>query len=411
MKSLFLASLMFLAPLAANAQTADARWTPWLGCWKLQDESVRQPLPYAAAALGAASARVGRQADGVRVCVAPTADATGVTLTTTVDEQSALEQTIVADAMPHPVTESDCRGTQRAEWSAAGARLYARAEVTCGDQTSRKVSGLSMITNGIWTDVQSVEVGGRENIRVRRYQRASAPAASASVAPQLGATEFTIADVKEAVTKISPRAVEAALVELGTTFTLNGRALLDLDRAGVPDSVIDLMVAVSYPDHFVVRPRENAVSTFATAYDPWTLSALPYLPYFSSALYPYDSLYSFYGAYSPYYYSPFGYSYWAGYSGGYYPGFVTVDPGQVEPAATGSGRAINGVGYTRITRPAAVATRDGGASADSGGSSAPRGDGGSSGGSGGSVSPSGFSGGGSSGGGGGDSGGRTAVPR
>src|SRR5262245_46675134 len=137
MKSLLLASLISLAPLAANAQTVDARWTPWLGCWKLQDESVRQPLPFAAAALGAASARVGRDADGVRVCVAPTSDATGVTLTTTVDQQPALEQTIVADAMSHPVTEAECRGTQRAEWSAAGARLYARADVTCSDQTSR----------------------------------------------------------------------------------------------------------------------------------------------------------------------------------------------------------------------------------------------------------------------------------
>ena len=409
MKALLLTLVMVSAPLAATAQTVDARWTPWLGCWKLQDESVRQPLPYAAAALGAASARVGRGADAVRVCVAPTSDATGVTLTTTVEQQPALEQTIVADAMPHPVTESDCRGTQRAEWSAAGARLYARADVTCTDQTSRKVSGLSMITNGIWTDVQSVEVGGRENIRVRRYQRASSPVASA-IAPPLGAAAFTIADVKEAVTKISPRAVEAALVELGATFDLNSRALLDLDKAGVPDSVIDLMVAVSYPNHFVVRPRENPVSTFATAYDPWTLSALPYLPYFSGGWYPYDSLYSLYGNYSPYYWSPFGYSYWAGYSGGYYPGFVTVDPGQGESVASGSGRAINGVGYTRITRPTAVATRDGGSGSDSGGSSAPRGDSGSSGGSGGSVSPSGFSGGGSTGG-GGDSGGRTAVPR
>jgi uncharacterized membrane protein YgcG len=262
-----------------------------------------------------------------------------------------------------------------------------------------------MIAGGVWTDVQSVEIGGRENIRVRRYQRAPFSAAR-SIAPQLDPGDFTIEDVKEAVTKISPRAVEAALVEVGATFTLSSRELLALDKAGVPDSVIDLMVAVSYPKHFLVERRQNPLSIFATTYDPWTLSALPYLPYFWPGDYSYGSFDSYYGRYGSYYYAPFGYSYWGSYGGTYYPGFVTVDPEQQPAAASGAGRAINGVGYTRITRPTAVATRGDGSNAnDGGGASSPRGDSGSSSSSGG-ASPSGFSSGSSS-----SDSGRTAQPR
>jgi hypothetical protein len=393
-------------PAVAHAQQIDARWRPWLGCWQLLDESVRQPLPFAAAALGAANARTSREAAGIRVCVAPAPEGngvSGVTLTTTVEGQPALEQTIVADGNPHPLSEAECRGTQRAEWSRSGGRLFARAEVTCSDQTSRTVSGLAMISGGVWTDVQSVDVGGRENIRVRRYQRTASSAAS--IAPELGTSQFTIEDVKEAVTKISPRAVEAALVESEATFALNSRALLDLDKAGVPDSVIDLMVAVSYPKHFVVQRRENLFSTFATAYDPWSLSAAPYLPYFWPSYYPYDSLYSYYDRYGSYYYAPFGYSYWGSYGGSYYPGFVTVDPGQPD-APTGAGRAINGVGYTRITRPREVATRDSGNSNGSDGGVVSTGSSSGASSSSGGASPSGFSSGSSS-----SDSGRTAQPR
>ena len=405
MKHLILA-LALAAPTVAQAQQIDSRWTPWLGCWQLLDESVRQPLPFAAAVLGAANARTPRAGDGVRVCVTESRETNGVTLTTTVEGQPALEQTIVADGAARPVSEAECRGTQRAEWSRGGSRLFARADVSCSDSTSRAVSGLAMISGGVWTDVQSVEVGGRENIRVRRYRRAASDRAARSIAPRLGAADFTIDDVKEAVTKVSPRAVEAALVEVGATFTLRSRELLDLDKAGVPDSVIDLMVAVSYPNHFNVQRRENPASTFATAYDPWSLSALAYLPYFGPGDYPYGSLSSYYGDYGSYYYAPFGYAYWGSYGGSYYPGFVTVDPGQQPIAATGAGRAVNGLGYTRITRPTAVATRDSGsANGSDGGGVSSRGDSGSSSSSGG-ASPSGFSSGSSS-----SDSGRTAQPR
>ncbi|MGH9256266.1 MAG: hypothetical protein ACRD3C_17045 [Vicinamibacterales bacterium] len=398
--------LFVLSVAAAEAQQLDARWAPWLGCWQLVDENVRQDGP-------AAAARA--RSEGTRVCVVPAETAAAVTLSTRIEDQPVLEQTIAADGAQHPIDETGCRGWQRAEWSRTGDRLFSRAELSCTNEAPRTVSGLAMITGGAWIDVQAIDVGGREHIRVRRYRKvadrtgAGAPPAvqAESIAPRLAARRFTLEDVKEAAAKLSPRAVEAALVETNASFDLNSRALVDLDQAGVPDSVIDLMVALSFPDHFIVdraRPQAAAASTgFGPGYGS-------YGPYSSS---PYDGLLydGFWDSpYVPYYYSPFGYAYWAGYGMPYYPlaGFVTIDPAaSSRTESTGGARLVNGVGYTQVRPrdPEPVDSSTGSSGTRSGGSSTSGGSS-SSGGSSGGASSGGFSSGGSS-----TDTGRTAEPR
>ena len=385
--------------MPAHAQQLDSRWAPWAGCWQLQGENVR-------------------------VCVAPSSEGAGATLSTFVDNATergqattpVLEQTLVADGAQHPIVEGECRGWQQAEWSRTGERLFARAELTCAGASVRRVSGLSTITGaGVWIDIQGIEIAGRENIRVRRYRRtsdrtdeAAAAARLTALAPRLGATPFRVEDVKEASARVSPRVMEAALVETNAGFDLSSRILVDLDAAGVPDSVIDTLVALAYPRHFVVdRPGGGASAAFS---DPFFDTALV-----GTGLFPYYGDYSTrYDLYSPYFYSPFGYAYWGSY-GGYFPsgayvtgpGFMNIDV----PSGSGAGgRVVNGVGYTRIrTRADAETQASGGRGSDSTGSgdtsSASGGSSTSSSGPSG-VSSSGFSGGSSSG----DTG-RTAQPR
>lgn len=372
---------------AAQAQQLDSRWSPWLGCWQLAGENVR-------------------------VCVEPYQGTAGVRLNTRVENASdpVLAQTLVADGTRQPIAEADCSGWQQADWSKTGERLFARAELTCREGSARTVTGLSTIVNGIWIDIQGIEIAGRENIRVRRYRRADRASAArqTGLAPRLGATAFTLDDVKEASARVSPRVMEAALVETGAGFNLSSEALIDLDRAGVADSVIDAMVAISYPRQFVVdRPSTSSPGGLLTDIDDMWFAAYPF-PY-------YPSYYSRY-LYSPYLYSPFGYSYWGAY--GYYPYGTTFVPGGVIPVTInpgdgggGDGRAVNGVGYTRIrTRAEADAeAASGRRTSDSGiasGTSAPRGDSSSSSGSSAGASSSGFSSGSSS-----SDSGRTAQPR
>jgi hypothetical protein len=411
MKTLISGLAALLLTVPALAQTpADSRWSRWTGCWELVMENSRDGAPNPSTA--ASEPRPpSRDAGRPQVCVEAAPDG-GATFNTKVGTQTPIAQTIVADGTDRPITDEGCTGTQRAEWSSDGLRLYARAELTCkGDAGARRVSGLALIgPDGTWTDVQSVDIGGRESFRVRRYRRVDR---DTSRVPSITATALTLDDVKEASGKVSPRALEAALVETRASYDLSSKNLLDLNAAGVPASVVDLIVALSYPDRFVVERTASVDRAIAPIIDdPFMLGWSFGYPVWSDV---YGFYSPFYGAFSPYYYSPFGYPYLRGFGSGYYGGGYIIDNGGVGGGGvvpdqpSGRGRVVDGQGYTRV-RPRdsepAVASRSGnGSSGNSGGTSSS-----SSGGSGGgSVSSQGFSNGGSSSG--GDSGGRTAQPR
>ena len=395
---LFAVAILAAAPAAA--QTADSRWEPFLGCWDLTADNVRENAPAAGRLADVPLATRPRNASGPRVCVTRTPDG-GARFQTTLSGQSAIDQTLFADGTTRPLNDAECRGTQRAEFSNDGMRVFSRAELTCeGDPGPRRVAGISLLAlNGTWVDIQAVDIGGRETVRVRRYYRAEGEPRIPSAT--LAASNLSLDDIKEASGKTVPRALEAALVETNAGFFLSGKQLVDLDNAGVPDSVTDLIVALSYPERFVVertgRGGGGGGGTFID--DPFGLGWAFGYPVL------YDDFY-----YSPYYYSPFGYSRYGyrGYSGGFGDLVVVdVNPG---PQPSGNARAVDGQGYTRI-RPRETASADnaGGPvtrgstmSADGGSSPAPSGGGSSTASSGGGYS---------SGGGGGGDGGRSAQPR
>jgi hypothetical protein len=408
MKTLALTSALVLFPLVSIAQQpADAKWTPWLGCWELvlenaQDATTR-PSP-SRRTLPSSSSRP-------QICIEPSG--LGVTLSTRVAGQQAIEQTIVADGLDHAITDAECRGTQRAEWSSDGRKIYSRADLTCSnDKGNRRVSGYSILgANGTWTDVQAVDVSGQQTVRIRSYRRVTEVA---QLGPGLThATPLTLDDVKDASGKISARALEAALVETRSKYSLSGKDLLSLQEANVPDSVTDLIVALSYPERFVVERQARADLPPPVPFidEPFFLGWAFGYPMWSD-LYGFYS--PFYGRYSPYFYSPF-YAYLPWYYPPYYGGgggYIIIDDGNGSGGGsqpTGAGRAVDGRGYTRVRPRDADPTPTPHTNASRGSSSSSDGAS-SSGGS--SVSSQGFSSGGSSGGGGGDGGGgRTAQPR
>lgn len=387
---------------SAAPPAASGYWSLWAGCWILTDEATDEGDTPMARLFGLPAPRTGGDAPA-RVCVTSDAPA-AATLTTTMGDRPVLTETIVADATERPLTDLDCRGWQRNEWSARGPRLYASAEVTCGDHAVRRVSGLSMMMAGpTWIDIQMIESDGQKSLRVRRYRRAPDPVGTITTPARRAAAQglnrrLSIADVTEASSKVAPEAIQAALIELKSGFDLKSQQLIELDRAGVSRGVIDLMVALSYPQRFVVdRPVSGGggVASWGAfdAFDPaWQYYGHPYL---------WTSLYA-----------PFGYRYWGYYDNYYFngPGFVRINPGggtgsdTIEPS--GDGRVVDGRGYTRVRRAdpvTDVATGDGrGWGSHSTGSS----NGGSSGSGSGSsgVSTGGYSGGGAGGG-------RTAQPR
>ena len=324
----------------------DSPWLPWLGCWQLVEET---------GALADQANDAGPFADRVVVCLTPTgttsADAGGVSVTTIADGTPVLVETLLADGAQHPVEEAACRGWRRNTWSGDGARLFTRAELTCDGEDARRVSGVGLMTSSTtWLDIQLVNSGTRGEVTVRRYRRAgesttvdagatSLPAdvldRARTAARLASTTEISVDDVIEAGAAVDPAVVEAMLVDTRASFALDRRALIRLDDGGVPAEIIDLMVALSFPDEFVVdRPAARTAAAFSGGGGGFADTFSPYA---------YDQWY-------PYYASPFGYYYgWSPYNSLYYLGpaaSYVIAPDA--PDRRSLGRAYQGRGYSQI---------------------------------------------------------------
>ena len=411
------------AQAQAPAAPVDPRLDSWLGCWRLDED------------LGGT---------GARMCITP--EQRGVRLQTIVGVQRGINEIVIPDGVAREITDAECKGTERAEWSQDGMRLFRTTEVTCNKETPRTIKSVAFLANGpAWVNVQYVS--GQltsTSVRVQRYRRspnqnladgsqAAQPTSKTARTP--GDTAWSVDDVIEASGKLPPEALQAALTEVRQPFSLNSKTLIALDKAEVPESVIDLMVALTFPKRFVVErgggggggSTAMGISTGGGFFDPFMSPTTMgvYADCYAANGYGYRSYYSMCGTYYSAYtygYYPYGGNY---YNNGYYGnngGWVAVNPpgggtGIITPTPDGDGRVVNGRGYTQVRRsePEGTASRgsnggNGTASGYSGGSGAS-----SSGASGASSSgySSGSSSGGSSGGSssGGDSGARTAVPR
>jgi hypothetical protein len=396
MKTSALVLLLLLAgipPVDAQSQ-AGPGWPAMLGCWQLIEERSRN------------------ESVASRTCLAPASIADAAVATTSLSDGTSRERTIVADGQPHPVDIGACRGTERAEWSADRRRLFRRAQLSCeGSPAVRDVSGVAFLVNG--STLLEIESSG-PSVEVRRFFREGDRPAAVEAA----AGPFTIADVREASSRVAPLVIEAAIVESHARFSLDGSTLLALDTAGVDDHVIDLMVAVSYPRSFVVdRPGVPPGRVSGGGGGGGGFFG-PGLDIYSSAEYglsPWDPF--FYGwtyfGYQPYF---FGRGRYQGGGWSIAPGIDGGSGGGGGSPEDGPGVAVNQQGYTRVRTTAEVAvTRGEGRAVVSGDMPAARagssdGDSGGGASSGSSGSSGASAGGGYSSGGGGD-GGRTAVPR
>jgi hypothetical protein len=315
----------------------------------------------------------GGHAPGRLVCVVPASGASGasgasaVEVVTAVDGEVTARERVEATGERRPVTRDGCSGWESAEWSADARRVYLRSEHECAGGLRQRSSGVFAISPaGEWLDVQGVSAGGHAGVRVLRHRQAAVPASlpaelrtalagrgfATGAARTAAAAPIDAREVVEASRQVDAPVVEAWLAERGQGFAIDGRGLVALADAGVPERVIDMMVALSYPKVFAVNPATRQGELRPAADSGRAADRFAGDPRIGPTVFvdPYGYGYSPFGwsRYSPFGYSPYGYGF------GWYPGtgpvIVIRDPdgGGVEPASRG--RAVKGRGYTREER-------------------------------------------------------------
>lgn len=399
MRHVFALTLVLLASSTAQAQQApvDPRWEPWLGCWVPEVRHVLQT--------------------GSPVCIVPSADGRGVSLRAFAGTRELPAETFTADAAPQPVTASGCSGERVTQWATRGVRFFSTARMACSGQPSSTTSSVStLLRSDLWLDVHVTIVNDVEQVRARRMRRSLAepPAPVADLLRSLRPVPVTPAvvlvdDVLEANRLVPATAVEAWLAESGARAALDRKGLGRLADAQVEERVIDLLVAMAYPQKFQVR-RADAGGVGGFGLGGFFGGGI------DDGFYPgnWGYLADVYG----YGFGSFGLPYFLGTGAFYRPDVLYSIPagggGSGASTPEEQGRVINGQGYTRVQPrepyqgPASSGGSRGRTSSTSGvdasgGYSGSSASGDSSGGSG--ASPSGYS------GGGGGSTGQTAVPR
>lgn len=326
------AALVVAASAPAAAQDVDARWLPWVGCWQGVDAPADDPM----------------------LCVRPSTG--GVELLTVSRGEVRETTTLRADDVERPSEAEGCAGTERTRFSADGSRLYRSSDLECGGGIGRVSSRMwAMVSPAEWIDVRAIDVDGQGAAWVERYRSASPDRVEAAGLADLTAgrsdaiesarlaasAPIDVDDLIEAHAVVGDEVLKSWVAERGEPIRLDADRLVRLADAGVDADVIDVLVAVSYPERFAVaREPRGAATDMGRRYpiylDPWA-----YGPY------------SFYGNrfYSPYYgyygYGRYGYGFGSGYGYGGYrnPTVIVVRP--VDPAGGSGGRMVKGRGYTR----------------------------------------------------------------
>lgn len=295
-------SALFFSALtaAAPAHVTDDGWLAWQGCWRAQGD----PTP-------------------TLLCVVPASD--GARLMTFQGGTLQAESKIIADGLARPVEKEGCRGTEMARWSSDRQRLFLVSKMKCGANVERNLSGImSMYSANEWLDVQSITTAGKTFARTTHYVSASTPGLPAEVTTALEANKLAretaryaasslvdLNDVVEATKNVDEQAVAEWLTTFKQQFDLNGKRLLALADAGVSETVIDVLVAVSNPEVFAVRTRMNddrrdsrgrvlSSSCYDEFYSPWA-GPMSYTYGYSRC---YDRYYGYDRGYSSWGYSP-----------------------------------------------------------------------------------------------------------
>jgi|WetSurMetagenome_2_1015567.scaffolds.fasta_scaffold92486_1 hypothetical protein len=413
-------SMSSLAPAAGrvsarSAENTDTRWLPWIGSWRLMPEVVKE------------NDRSSKE--NYLVEIRSGDDGKSIIMKSFQDEKLLLETKIAADGSSQPLENNKCSGWYKYSWSDTGKRLLFESESGCPAELPRFISGISIITdNRDWLDIQLLQSGEDHAVSIRKYRSISENISTATKigpspteAPRyLAGTSLSIDEVIELSRKVPSELLEAAILELQKPFKINSSTLKRLSSAGVQPQVVDLMVALSFPDKFTVNLQRIAPvrQTHSAPAGAFYSPSYIWLPF---------GFWSIYGPYSNWYWGTPVYGYWGsgwdswprGYSGGH--------GGRGDD---GGGRLINGRGYSRVepgnpnSQPRYAHPRDNSNSSSGGGnqgstspsspppatssgssSQSSTGRSGSSGGSPPSASPSGYH------SGGGEGGGRQAKPR
>jgi hypothetical protein len=341
---IFLTVLMFFMSLTAGTlasdqpdtsthENLDTRWQPWIGSWRLISGDI--------------NTSESPMTEQYMLTITPEENGKSIIMKGYRDKEVLSEEKIIVDNMQHPLMSDNCTGWYMYSWSKTGKRLLLKSESGCSGDLKQLISGMSIIDDtGDWLDIQLLQNGTERAVAIRRYRdvdQASVTIGRANgVLTRISAGEnFSIDEIIELSAKVEPEVLEAALLELRKPFPIDSQQLLRLADSKVPSQIVDLMVALSFPEKFKVErttvssvERPMAEMGYPVDIDDCRDHGYPFFPwYWGASIYSSCDYWHWgWGIGLGWYYTYWGRPYFNGEGHG-------VDVG----------RLIKGLGYTRVS--------------------------------------------------------------
>lgn len=316
----------------------DARWVPWIGPWRL--------------VLNKVDTSESNLEKEYLLTINAGDNKNSITMKGYRDKTPLAEEEIIADGRRHQFTNDKCTGWYQYSWSETGKRLLLNSELNCQDDPARVISGMSIINkSGDWLDIQLLQNGEERAINIRKYRNVDKDSVTlghinanqVSSSRNATGTSFSINEIIELSSKVESEVLEAALLEMGEPFPINSKQLARLGNAEVPSRIVDLMVALSFPDKFSVEGEAVSLSQGPEAMVVYPYFQSPY--YHCSYAHPFFPWHWASSACSPYGYSYLGWRVWPGYYYPFWPPYYYEEGGGGHGGS--NGRLIKGHGYTR----------------------------------------------------------------
>jgi len=242
---LVLVSSAFAQTNAAMDTKASLR--AWTGIWTFSDEK---------AATGSLSSL-----PKTTVEISPTADGNGIQIARKAVDQPEIKEIIIPDGSKRAVDDPNCTGFQTANLVAGAGMIVSSSEVTCKNTGAFATNNVKLILSADqMVDILELKTNGESKLAFRRLRLERD-------LPPLNATEPTNANVIARMTVgqtwnldrvvqlskiMDTQLLEAVLVEKQVILDMNKGALKELKNSKLPKRIVDLLVALAYPDKFKI---------------------------------------------------------------------------------------------------------------------------------------------------------------
>jgi hypothetical protein len=241
--------LAFVSSVLAQTSAPETKGSlrAWTGVWTFSDDK--------------AASNSLSSLPKTTVEIFPTADGKGIQITRKAIDQPEVKEVIIPDGSKRAVNDPNCTGFQTATLIPGAGMIVSSSEMTCKDTGAFATNNVKLILSADkMVDILELKANGDSKLAVRHLKLerdlppvdASEPTNANVIARMTVGQSWNLNKVEQIAQSFDTRLLEAVLVEKQVVLDMNKATLKQLKNSKLSKGIVDLLVALAYPDKFKI---------------------------------------------------------------------------------------------------------------------------------------------------------------